>query len=113
MRGLIMALVLTAAAPAWAENWQVLDQDGGVAALTDRALIYEGGETQDFRPSGRTLYNAGANSWGYWEIRDGRYCSQWPPSDAWDCYELSISQDGQSIRFLDDWDNEFIGTYTD
>jgi hypothetical protein len=28
-------------------------------------LVYEGGETQDFRTSGRTLYDAGAPSWGF------------------------------------------------
>ena len=37
------------------------------AALTDRKLSY-GDFWQEFFTSGRTLYNAGADSWGYWRV---------------------------------------------
>ncbi len=109
----ILAILLVLAGPVWAEDWRVLNQAGAELALTDRVLVYEGGETQDFRASGRTLYNAGAPSWGYWEIREGRYCSQWPPSRDWDCYDLALSGDGASVRFVDDWENASVGRYTD
>ncbi len=105
----VMVLVVLGAGPVWADDWV----SAGAEALTGRALVYDGGATQDFRASGRTLYNAGEPSWGYWEVRNGRYCSQWPPSTDWDCYDLTVSSDGTLVRFVDDWENESIGRYTD
>lgn len=80
-----------------ANNWQLLSGEAALAALEDRKLVYDNGAWQEFRASGRTLYNAGEDSWGYWAIRDGQYCSQWPPADLWACYDLST--DGAVIRF--------------
>lgn len=63
--------VLTALAvmvgPVCASDWRALDQAGAVEVLTDRVLVYEGGETQDFRASGRTLYDAGSAELGVLE----------------------------------------------
>lgn len=109
----VLTALVIMAGPVWASDWRALDQAGAVEVLTDRVLVYEGGKTQDFRASGRTLYDAGAPSWGYWEIREGRYCSQWPPSRDWDCYDLELSSDGAAVKFVDDWENESIGRYTD
>jgi len=53
---------------------------------------------QDFRPTGRTLYNAGEDSWGYWREEGSKYCSQWPPRDVWTCYDLE--RKGNEIRFI-------------
>jgi hypothetical protein len=66
-------------------------------ALTDRDVIYENA-TQRFYASGRTLYNSGQDSWGYWAVRGDQYCSQWPPGDQWDCYDMSRS--ANLIRFI-------------
>ena len=53
--------------------------------------------------SGRTLYHAGRDSWGYWIVRGDLYCSQWPPSDRWDCYGMTRA--GDNIRFTDGFGN--------
>ena len=94
-----------------AADWTRLDGAGITAALTDRVLDY-GAATQDFRPSGRTLYNAGRDSWGYWDVRDNRYCSQWPPADGWACYDVDLHSDGR-LRFVGDAGDETVGAYVD
>lgn len=94
-----------------AEEWTLLDTAGVETALTDRKVVYDSGAWQEFRASGRTLYNAGEDSWGYWGVRDGRYCSMWPPSDLWACYDLQY--DGARIRFVGEAGDITIGTYAD
>ncbi|MEL6583180.1 MAG: hypothetical protein AAFQ36_05055 [Pseudomonadota bacterium] len=79
------------------------------AALSERALTYEGGARQVFYASGRTLYDAGAPSWGYWRVEGGFYCSQWPPADGWDCY--SVSEIAGGLRFTDTRGNAVDGVY--
>jgi hypothetical protein len=82
----------------WAQaDWTPLDAAAIRAALTDRTLVYDAA-WQSFRASGRTLYNAGHDSWGYWTVRGDRYCSQWPPADDWTCYD--IERKGAVIRFV-------------
>ncbi|MEN8841933.1 MAG: hypothetical protein ABF288_12500 [Octadecabacter sp.] len=93
-----------------ADEFVTLTGDGISAALTDRVLVYAAGETQDFRASGATLYNAGQDSWGTWAVRGDRYCSQWPPSDGWTCYEVALS--GITVRFISADGSFSDGTYT-
>ncbi|MEP5732363.1 MAG: hypothetical protein ABJL67_23690 [Sulfitobacter sp.] len=66
-------------------------------SLTGRTLLY-GAQWQDFRVSGRTLYFSGRDTWGYWEVRADQYCSMWPPSDLWACYD--VARRGDQIRFI-------------
>lgn len=80
-----------------AEGWRVMTGEEIAVALTDRNLIYDNA-TQSFYESGRTLYNAGQDSWGYWAVRGDQYCSQWPPADGWDCYDMAES--GGMLRFI-------------
>jgi hypothetical protein len=94
---LILALCLSATM-AVAEQWAVLDGAAVRAALEGRVLIYSGGARQDFRASGKTLYNAGQDSWGNWRVQGNQYCSEWPPSDLWACYDLQSN--GSVIRFI-------------
>ncbi len=68
-------------------------------ALTEVTLQYDGA-WQTFFASGRTLYNAGRDSWGYWEVRGDAYCSQWPPADGWACY--AMARDGAALLFIGD-----------
>lgn len=96
MKRLLTALLLAPLA-LWAEDWPVMTGDQITAALTDRDLVYENA-TQRFYASGRTLYNAGQDSWGYWAVRGDQYCSQWPPADGWDCY--GMAQSGDVLRFI-------------
>jgi len=77
-------------------------------ALQDQTLQYEGA-WQRFYVSGRTLYNAGHDSWGYWAVRGDQYCSQWPPRDLWECYDLR--RDGDLVRFVGSDGSFTDGTY--
>ena len=94
-RNALVLLVL--ATPLAAEDWVALSGAEIETALTGKKLQYAGA-WQDFRASGRTLYNAGRDSWGYWAIRDDQYCSQWPPQALWDCYDVAAK--GDQIRFI-------------
>lgn len=82
---------------AWADGFKTLDNAGIVATLTDQKLRYSDA-WQEFFLSGRTLYNGGRDSWGYWRAEGGQYCSQWPPSDVWACYD--VQTDRTVIRFV-------------
>ena len=106
---LLLALALVAG-PAMAEDWSRLDTEEITDALAGRTLDYKNA-WQDFRASGRTLYNAGADSWGQWEARDGKYCSQWPPNSAWACFDVERSADGRQIKFVGSGNDVTVGTY--
>jgi len=96
---------------AGAQEWRALSGPDIAEALTGRILQYDSGAWQDFRASGRTLYNAGADSWGYWAVREDAYCSMWPPSDLWACYGVEASDD--AIRFVGDAPGDITtGRYT-
>lgn len=85
--GVLLAII---AGPLAAEP---LTGEGIAEVLTGKVVTYESGAWQDFRASGRTLYNAGRDSWGYWAVRAGQYCSKWPPSDLWACYDMEEADD--------------------
>ena len=54
---------------------------------------------QIFQKAGVTLYVVdGQQSQGFWRVTGEKYCSQWPPHDQWDCYD--ITQDGKTIAFI-------------
>jgi hypothetical protein len=108
---LTMLVSISYAASALAQEWIALDGAEITTALTDRNVTY-GDATQKFYASGRTLYNAGEDSWGYWRVEGNQYCSQWPPGESWDCYRLEKTADGVKIRFLDPENRPFVGIYT-
>ncbi len=90
MRRFALMLTICAAPVAAAadEDWRFLTGPEIRAALEDRVVTYDTAR-QDFRASGRTLYTfGGRDSWGYWRVQGDQYCSQWPPSDLWDCYDV-------------------------
>ena len=95
-------------ANAESETWVALDDAGISKALVGRTLEYANA-WQDFRASGKTLYNAGSDSWGNWRVEADHYCSQWPPRDLWDCYK--VEQSGDQIKFIGRHGDETIGTY--
>ena len=102
IRVLCMILVLCPCL-AWAgteaEDWQRLDGAVLETALNDITLRYDGSK-QVFYASGRTVYDNGRPSWGYWAARGDQYCSQWPPADGWACYHVERHVDGAAIRFI-------------
>ena len=99
--------------PAMAQDWTPMTGDEIRAALSDRSLYYPRTDArQTFHASGRTLYSVGGNdSWGTWRVEGDAYCSQWPPSDLWACYELDT--DGVSLRFIAPGPDITEATYAD
>ncbi len=95
----ILGLALLAS-PVWAGG--KLDEAGITAALTARMLAYDDGTTQSFMPDGETVFAAkgGRQSNGHWRVQAGRYCSVWPPSDHWACYD--VMQEGTTVDFVAD-----------
>lgn len=93
---------------ALAQEWERLDGQGITDALTARVLGYPDGTLQDFFADGRTLYG---ERWGRWEVRGDSYCSQWPPSDRWDCY--AVGRNGLDIRFTAENGATTVGRYVD
>jgi hypothetical protein len=66
--------------------------------LYDKILHGKDAE-QIFQKSGVTFYSAGGNqSQGNWKIDGEKYCSQWPPNEAWACYDMM--QDGNKVIFI-------------
>lgn len=104
----VIAMFATGLAPAvFAGEWQTLDGRQIEELLNDTRLTYEGA-WQEFYQSGKTLYNAGADSWGYWRVQGNLYCSEWPPNTGWDCY--AMTQRGDTVRFIDQKGNVSEGT---
>ncbi len=95
---LMLPLILCATtAISEARPWATMRGPQIASILTGKTVQYATAK-QDFRTSGRTLYSAGAESWGYWVVRDNQYCSMWPPSDIWACYDMTIQ--APNIRFI-------------
>ena len=88
MQRLAIAALLASALPAWASEERPLSGAGIAQMLTGAEVIGEG-TRQKFYQSGRTLYDDGRDSWGYWRVEGDRYCSQWPPQEGWTCYDIA------------------------
>lgn len=88
-----MAAILLVAAPALADE-RKLDEAEIRALLGNNTVTGEdrnGPWRQFFDANGATTYVQGTEppSNGRWSIRAGKYCSQWPPSDSWACYDVT------------------------
>ena len=105
MRWIVALAVMVA--PAWA-----LDDAAVLAALTDKVLSYADGTLQTFQGDGETIFFSrdGKQSIGHWRVQAGRYCSVWPPSDHWACYDVKVA--GQTVDFVADDGSVAAGTYT-
>ena len=69
-------------------------------ALAGHKFAYDDGTSQLFADDGRTLFFArdSSESIGHWRVEGDQYCSVWPPSDHWACYD--VTQDGGQIGFV-------------
>jgi len=98
----IVMIAAFCASPVLAQDWQPMSGDQIGDMLTEQVLVYEDA-TQKFYASGRTLYEASEPSWGSWAVRGNQYCSLWPPSDTWDCYDMTRA--GDAVQFVDTYGN--------
>jgi hypothetical protein len=107
LRGLALVLAMMPGA-VLAEGWQSLTGGEITAALADRELVYADGTRQIFRPGGATYYG---DTTGNWRVEGDRYCSVWPPSDRWACYQVEVL--GAEVRFIADDGGATTGRYSD
>jgi len=96
MLRLAVATLLLSALPARASEERALIGAEIAKVLTGAEVIGEG-TRQKFYEGGRTLYNDGRDSWGYWKVEGERYCSQWPPQQGWACYNMRVWEEGQQV----------------
>ncbi len=92
-----------------ADEFRTLTGDEILAALTGKKLDYGDGVWQTFDATMLTQYVADRPSAGRWVVREDRYCSLWPPSDLWVCYD--VQQNGDVIRFVDESGETTDGTF--
>lgn len=110
----VFVLPVHGASDAASSEWQRLMGEQVRLALTSRTLAYgNSGATQDFKPSGRTLYDAGKPSWGYWRVQGDQYCSQWPPQGLWSCDDLFVSKNARELKFVGENGGVSVGRYID
>ena len=107
--GIVAAVAL--AGPAAAEEWEPLAGAALQAALEARTLAYADGSTQGFLADGTTLYDAGQPQWGKWQVQGRQYCSLWPPSGTWACYD--VARNGLELRFTGADGTASVGRYVD
>ena len=105
--------VALAPTTAMAEDWQPLDAPAATLAPTARTVAYDDGATQQFNTDGSTIYTTTNPSAGAWRVERNQYCSQWPPSDRWSCYNVARSEGGLDLRFTAGDGSESVGRYVD
>jgi hypothetical protein len=63
---------------------------------------------QLFQKAGATYFSENGNqTQGSWKIENDKYCSVWPPSENWVCYEMT--REGNLINFISPSGN--VSTY--
>jgi hypothetical protein len=72
------------------------------SVLSEKVLTAKSGGKnieQIFQSTGMTLYIVdGQQSQGIWRVEGDRYCSQWPPSKHWECYD--VTRENEIITFI-------------
>jgi hypothetical protein len=100
LRGWLLPLLATFAIfPPGMATGQAASAEKINSALTD-ATGFEAGVgyrpwRQYFGADGKTTYfgKDGPSSQGHWEVRGNQYCSLWPPSQEWACYDVELGKD--------------------
>ena len=96
---MVLGAMTLSVSMASAGEWRKMAGPEIASTLTDWIVDYRVDTWQDFRASGRTLYHAGRPSWGHWAVRGDQYCSSWPPSDLWSCYDMERGS-GDKVRWI-------------
>jgi hypothetical protein len=108
MRARMATALVFWAGVAAAEDWQALDGAAITTALQGRSLNY-GDASQNFEAGGLTVYFADQPSTGAWRVEGDQFCSQWPPSDSWACYDVEATEG--AVRFIGADGSVTEGTY--
>ena len=68
---------------------------------------------QDFASDGGTAFkDAHRTSNGRWRVQGDFYCSTWPPSDAWRCYEVHVAPSKGNVPDIIIWIDAELGDRT-
>ena len=106
----LWAVLCVLAGPAIAQGWEPVFEDQVIFdTLADRSLVYDAYTFQRFGAAGDTQFVTERASDGRWAARGGQYCSQWPPSDRWDCYDIQLRKD--QVKFIASDRSESVGTF--
>ncbi len=98
MRYLAAAMLVLWSAPASAADIKLNGAEISTT-LSDVSLYADGEVEQIFQSGGQTVYIEKSHpSQGLWKVDGDQYCSQWPPSRSWDCYD--VVRDGDLIVFI-------------
>lgn len=95
---LVAMLLLTASAMAAEKALSGAE----IARLLPMIVAVGDNSRQTFTASGATTYiDGGRQSAGRWRVQDNLYCSQWPPSGSWACYQVLVDgEKGKSAERL-------------
>lgn len=105
-----MAVMIALAGPAAAQGWEpVIDDQEIFETFAGRTVVYDAYTYQQFGADGDTRFVTERAADGVWAARDGQYCSQWPPSDLWDCYDVQLR--GEEVKFIGRDKSESAGTF--
>ena len=88
---------------------EVRDQSA-FAAIADKTIVYETESARDVQQvwhADGTGEVAGVEL--VWRIDNGQYCAHSAGND-WTCYDVSVSEDGQRLRFVNP-DQTWVGRY--
>lgn len=98
---------------AFSADWMPVVGGEITEVLSGIHVVYEGrdGVSQTFHAGGSTTYVDGRPSIGNWRASNTQYCSQWPPSSDWECYDLFKDGTGMRIRFLGASGDEWIAKF--
>ncbi len=103
MLRLLVVLTFVCTLPAFAAERKLTGVEIRTA-LSDKIIegIDDSGRryTQVFQKGGLTIYNVmpSSSSNGLWDVRGDQFCSQWPPSQNWSCYDMT--GDGKVMTFI-------------
>ena len=114
---LIVSMCLTAALafaePVMMDGPAIRDALSGKIVAGDqngrkwRQVFHAGGATEYSETNGRPS----SPSQGGWRVQGDRYCSVWPPSDVWACYDMAM--DGEEILFIESNGTEWRARFVD
>jgi hypothetical protein len=89
-RTFFLALGLFSAAVVSAPAAEVAMKGPEILAALTGGHVQGDGWSQDFDEGGATSYAKGdSHQIGRWDVRGDQYCSLWPPSDVWACYDMT------------------------
>ncbi len=95
---MIALILLSLPGSAAAQDWVLQDDAGIMAALGGKTVRYDAYTVQHFGRGGDTQFVTERAADGRWAARGDQYCSVWPPSDVWACYDFYVA--GQDVQFI-------------